>query len=338
MNTNPKKVSSTDIARLAGVSQATVSRVLSGSASVKKETRDKVNQVIREAGYRPNAFAQAMRTNQSGTVGVAVSRITNPIIPEILEALAVEFAKHDRRVVVWNTDIEGEQGLIQAMGSGLLDGVIFTAASHQVDAVETALDAKLPVVSINRMLEGAACNQIVSTNRAGGAEVAQYLLDTGRKTIAFVNGPPNRSTLSDREAGFRDALAERGQPLQDKNYYQRNFKKEVFRQVGLEIGKRVDMPDAVACGNDLIAIQVMNGLRAAGRRVPEDIWVVGFDGIELTGWDIVDLTTMRQPIDQMATDAAALLVKCIEGGQEAPSVHEYRVELVIRGSTAHRRP
>lgn len=338
MFSKPKRLSSTDIARLAGVSQATVSRVLSGPDKVKKETRDKVLAVIQEADYRPNAFAQAMRTNQSGTIGVAVSRITNPIVSEILEALALHFATHNRRVVVWNTDTEGEDGLISAVGTGLIDGLVFTAASHQARAVEAALERKLPVVSINRFFDGADCDQVVSTNRTGGREVAQYLVDCGRQSIAFVNGPSDRTTLSDREAGFKDRLQKLGRDLDPALYFQRDFNDSVFRQIGLDLGTRTNPPDAIACGNDLIAIQVMNGLRASGCDVPNDVWVVGFDGIAMTGWDLIDLTTMRQPIDMMATDAARLLIDRIEGRGGKPEVLEYRSELVIRGSTHNARP
>jgi LacI family transcriptional regulator len=262
---------------------------------------------------RPNPFAQAMRTNQSGTVGVAVSRITNPIVPEILEELASHLTRRGSRVVVWNTDTEGEQGLIDAIRSRIVDGIIFTAASHQTNAMEIALTTRLPVVSFNRYLEIADCDQIVSTNQTGGMEIADYLVRCGRKRIAFVNGPTDRTTLADRETGFRQGLKEFGLELGNDLYFRHEFHENAFRQIALDLAARPAPPDAIACGNDLIAIQMLNGLKAAGCKVPEDIWVTGFDGIEISGWDIVSLTTMRQPLELMAANAAEAVIDRIEG-------------------------
>ncbi|WP_439155121.1 LacI family DNA-binding transcriptional regulator [Yoonia sp.] len=335
MNTYPKKLNSTDIARLAGVSQATVSRVLSGRDKVKEATRLRVLKVINESGYSPNPFAQAMRTSQSRTVGVAVSRITNPIVPEILEALAQNFTAFKRRLLVWNTDSEGEDGLIQAIRSGTIDGVIFTAASHQTKAIKVALEAQKPVVSFNRYLEGAACDQIVSSNFDGAAQIARYLVAQGRQRIGFINGPLDRTTLADREAGFRHALAVSGRDIPPQLYAQSDFEPEAFRQAAIDMMASDTPPDAIACGNDLIAIGTLNGLRSIGAKVPEDVWVTGFDGIEMTGWDVIDLTTMRQPIDVMAADAARALIDRIEGRYIQPKVVEYPTEFIVRGSTTH---
>ncbi|KAJ56313.1 hypothetical protein ACMU_05035 [Actibacterium mucosum KCTC 23349] len=337
MNTKTKRLSSTDIARLAGVSQATVSRVLSGVDGVKPATREKVMAVVKQQGYRPNAFAQAMRTSLSSTVGVAVSRITNPIVPEILEELSRQFAANNRRVVVWNTDESGEESLIGSVESGMVDGVVFTAASHQTRAVQAALDAQIPIVSINRTVDGVDYDQVVSTNERGGEEVANYFVKCGKTRVAFVNGSLDRTTLVDREAGFRKGLEKAGLSLLPEFYFQRAFQENVFRQLGMDIGSSENRPQAIACGNDLIAIQVLNGLKAVGCRVPEDIWVVGFDGIEMSGWDIVDLTTVQQPIELMAKDAATMLMDRIAGRRGQTETRRYRSELVIRGSTGNQR-
>lgn len=317
------------------MSQATVSRVLSGKGYVSEKTRLKVLKVVKDAGYRPNPFAQAMRTRQSGTVGVAVSRITNPVIPEILEALARTLTELGRRMVVWNTETEGQEGVIAAVRQGTVDGVIFTAASHQVKAMQAALDRDAPVVSINRYVEDVDCDQIVSTNFEGARRIARYLVQSGRRRIAFVNGPSDRPTLADREAGMRQGLAEEGMDLPDVLYGQTGFSHDHFRQVALDMMARPDPPDAIACGNDLIAFAVLSGLKAADAAVPDDVWVTGFDGVAMTGWDVFDLSTMRQPLEQMAADAVEALVDRIEGKKTRPRLIQYRTEFIARGSTAH---
>lgn len=149
VNKTSHQINSTDIARLAGVSQATVSRVLSEWARISAAKYSQVMKVVDELGYRPNPFAQAMRTWQSGVVGVAVSRIPNPVVPEILEALFAELTALRRRMLVWNTDTEGTFGVIEATRQGMIDGMIFTAASHQSHSMGAALDDGFPVVSLN---------------------------------------------------------------------------------------------------------------------------------------------------------------------------------------------
>lgn len=331
----PPKLNSTDIARLAGVSQATVSRVLSGGASVKPETRARVLRVVQKSGYQPNSSARAMRTQKSGVVGVAVSRVTNPVVPEILEALAIQFSELGRRVVVWNTDVEGTSGVVNAMLQGAVDGLIFTAASHQSEAIDTALERNFPVVSLNRKLDGAQCDQIVSTNLEGGQRLAAYLAGNGRRSFAFINGPRDRSTLADRESGFVEELARLGHAVPPERRIEVPVFDDRIASAAAELARAPNPPDAIACGNDIAAIGVLNGLRRAGLRVPDDIWVTGFDGIVMSGWDIVDLTTMRQPVEAMAADAADAMVRRITGQFEEPRVIQYRTELVVRGSTAH---
>jgi LacI family transcriptional regulator len=331
----PEKLSSIDIARLAGVSQATVSRVLTGGASVKPETRARVLRVVRESGYQPSSSARAMRTSKSGIVGVAVSRVTNPVVPEILEALAARFSELGRRTVVWNTDIEGASGVIEAMLQGAVDGLVFTAASHQSDAFGAALERDFPIISLNRMVEGARCDQIVSTNREGACRLADYLYWNGRRSFAFVNGPKDRSTLSEREAGFVEQLQRLGVEIPPERRIELPIFDDRIAVAAMQLVAGPTPPDAIACGNDVVAIGVLNGLKRSGVRVPEDVWVTGFDGIEMSGWDIVDLTTMRQPVEAMAADAADALVQRIDSGFSEPRVIQYRTELVIRGSTAH---
>ncbi|MEM9629298.1 MAG: LacI family DNA-binding transcriptional regulator [Pseudomonadota bacterium] len=328
-------MSSLDIARLAGVSQATVSRVLSGKGYVAEKTRSKVLKVVKDCGYRPNPFAQAMRTKQSSSVGVAVSRITNPIVPEILEALSNRLAEFGRRVVVWNTDAEGEEGVIGAIQQRSVDGVIFTAASQQGAAMRAALGGDLPVVSINRYLEDADCDQIVSTNFEGARALAKYLVASGRQRIAFINGPRNRTTLADREHGFRKGLSDAGLELTAPLYGQTTFSHDHFRRVAIEMMDQKAPPDAIACGNDLIAFAVLSGLKASGVSVPSDVWVTGFDGIEMSGWDVFDLTTMQQPLNLMASEAVEALINRIEDKKTKPRLIQFRTEFIPRGSTAH---
>lgn len=277
-----------------------------------------------------------MRTRQSGTVGVAVSRITNPIVPEILEALAREFASQNRRVVVWNTDAQGEDAVLLAIKQHAVDGIIFTAASHQLGAMHAALEEGVPTVSFNRYLEDAHCDQVVSTNFEGARQISHYLVSHGRTRMAFINGPQDRTTLLDRERGFRTGLHEQGIELAESLYSNCSFSHERFRQIAIDMMSLPHPPDSISCGNDVIAFAVLNGLKAANVSVPDDVWVTGFDGIEMSAWDVFDLTTMRQPLEQMAADAAGALLSRIAGENSKHKLIQYNTEFCPRGTTANR--
>lgn len=334
MHTYSQKLNSHDIARRAGVSQATVSRVLSGSPSVRQETRERVLDVVRQLNYQPNAFARAMKTQLSDTVGVVVSRITNPIVPEILLHLANKLNAAGRRMTVWNTDTDGEQGVVSAIRQRSIDGLIFTAANQQSEALDTALGAGLPAACINRHVNREGINQFAGMDFEGAGTITDYLVCAGRKRIAMINGPLDRSTLADREKGVRSALSRHGLSLPGHYFASSDFDHDRFRDLAIAMMKQPVAPDAIICGNDVIAFGVLCGLRSIGCRVPDDVWVTGFDGIEMSGWDVFDLTTMQQPLDDMAAATVDALVQNIMGTGEAGILKRFEPELVIRGTTA----
>lgn len=335
MNTYARRPSSKDIARLAGVSQATVSRVMSGHPHVREETRERVLAVMRAANYQPNAMARAMKTQLSGTVGVVVSRITNPVVPEILQGLGVQLSRLGRHVIVWNTDSDGEDGVVSAIRQSVVEGLVFTAARAGSAALTAALEHRVSTVLLNRTVVDAACDQVSADNHGGAERLARYLVGAGRRRVALVNGPLDRSTLREREAGLRAGLAATGLGIAREHYVSAPFVHEVFRDSAMRMMALPEPPDVICCGNDVIAMGVLCGLRASGRRVPEDVWVTGFDGIEMAGWDLFDLTTVRQPMDRMVALAVERLVARQAAPERAPELTRFETELVVRGTTAH---
>ena len=335
MNTYAKRLNSKDIARKAGVSQTTVSRVLSGHPNVREATKLRVLKIIEDAGYQPNAFARAMKTQTSGVIGVVVSRITNPVVPEILLGLGTELTARGKQMVVWNTDAEGEEGVIRAIRQRAVDGLIFTAATDGSKALDVALQSTLGVVLLNRTVKAADCDQVAGDNRNGARLLAQYLIDSGRRQFALVNGPLNRSTLREREEGLRGGLADAGLTIADKHYVSAPFSHDVFRQAAIELMALPETPDVICCGNDVIGLGVLCGLKAAGHVVPEDVWVTGFDGIEMAGWDVFDMTTVRQPLELMVFNAVGMLIDTVEGRRPDHSIRRFETELVVRSTTAN---
>jgi LacI family transcriptional regulator len=330
-------VTSHDVARLAKVSQATVSRVMRQDPKVRPETRDRVLRVLAETRYEPNAAARAFRTARTGAVGVVVARLSYQLYPAMLEAIGAQLARLGQRMMVWDSEHGGDLPASRALRQGIVDGVILTAATHESEFIQEAQAPDAPVVLVNRTIDGYAADQVSSDNLAGGRRVAEYLVGTGRRAIAMIGGIPRASTIRHREQGFREALAAAGMEL-SPHYYQRS---ETFSHASgvqavtrlLELGTP---PDAIFCVNDVLALGAMDGARARGVRVPDDLWIVGYDDIELASWGAYDLTTVRQPMEQMVAQAIDLLLARIADRSRPIASSCLPNELVIRSSTARK--
>ncbi|MDJ0396423.1 LacI family DNA-binding transcriptional regulator, partial [Rhodococcus sp. G-MC3] len=203
---------SNDVAKLAGVSQATVSRVLANGV-VSDATRRKVLAAAAQVGYVPNLGARAMKTGRVDTVGVVVADLKNPFYPEILDALTTTLDAAGQKVTLWNSDGPGNDAALHAIRAGSVDGVVFTTVTENSEPLREALARRSPVVLVNRVVEGLSCDQVSSENREGGAAVAEYLLRHGHRAVALLGGPTSASTSRDRGLGFEAALVGSGASL-----------------------------------------------------------------------------------------------------------------------------
>ena len=328
-------VTSRDVAAAAGVSQATVSRVLLGSTRVTEATRNKVLAAMAGTGYTPNAVARAMKTQRTGTVGVVVARITNPYYPELIQALSSELGLADQRMVLWTSEGTGALSAIQAIRQGMVDGVIFTTATEESAPLREALNRGAPVVTLNRSVEGLGCDQVTSDNWHGSRSVAQYFVDSGHERIGFIGGPAGPSTSREREEGFRSGLQTSGLPLEGQLTRHGDFSHADGRRLMRELLSVGDPPTAVFCVNDLTALGALDGARSVGAGVPGDVWVAGYDDIPMAAWDAFDLTTVRQPVSAMSALAVQLLMRRMADSSRPVHHHRYPSEVIIRGSTAH---
>ncbi|MCR4470462.1 LacI family DNA-binding transcriptional regulator [Burkholderia sp. SCN-KJ] len=333
----PKRtVTSHDIARRAGVSQPTVSRVLTGNDRVNPEARSRVLAAARELKYRPNGNARAMRTSRTGNVGVVVSRLTNPLYPEMLEAIGQHLTSHSLRMVMWSTDELDERIAIDAMYESLVDGVIMTTATDASSRLYETLQLNAPVVLINRSVERWPCDQVTSDNCEGGALVAHHFVEAGRQRIGLMGGPAAASTIRERQSGFRLRLDSMGATLPPTHCidvktfsYQQGFAaaKEL-------LGRARQRLDAVFCVNDILAIGAMDAARSLGLSIPGDLWVVGYDDIEQASWESFNLTTVRQPLGAMADQTIRFLLDRMAGHEGVPRRRSLPNELIVRASTS----
>lgn len=327
---------SRDIAREAGVSQSTVSRALRGDPRVTEDTQRRVADVARRLGYVTNRAARSLKIQRSHTIGVVVADLRNPYFLEIVDGLHDELHLADYRtfLVTDRLDYGARTDLVELLG-GSVDGVVFASARSADSAPIGLLGLGLPVVLINREVEGRAFDRVLSDYATGGALAARHLIELGHKRIALITGPSTMAVFRDREEAFRRVLGELGAPFDDQLRREGLYTHQVGSQWCADLLRRPDPPTAIFCADDVVAFGALDAARQLGIRVPEDLSIVGYDDIEMAGWEMFDLTTIRQPITEMAREAARMLLQRI-GGAGLPAEPQrtvYPATLVRRGST-----
>jgi len=327
-------VTSHEVARRAGVSQTTVSRVLNGSKRVASATRARVEAVAAELGYQPNAAARAMRSRRTGIVGVVVGRITNPFYPQLLDVLGRMLEERGHRLILWDASHgDGEKAALDALEQRLVDGLLFTTVISPAPAVEAAIAAGAPIVLLNRTLDGVEADVVDADGVAGAHSVARYLAAHGRRRVALIGGLAGTSTAREREKGFVTGCADHGLALPPSRRFPGDFSHESGAAALDRLVAADDVPDAIFCVNDLSAMGVLDAARRHGIDVPDDLWVIGFDDIEMASWPAYDLTTVHQPTHVMAHDALTLLERRLADPAAEREHLRLDAELIVRGST-----
>ncbi|MCV6602690.1 MAG: LacI family DNA-binding transcriptional regulator [Cohaesibacter sp.] len=328
-----EKVTSTQVAKLAGVSQSAVSRVFTPGASVSKKTANKVRAAAAELGYRPNVLARSLITGKSRIIGLVVAYLENQFYPEAIEKLSNELQQHGYHVLVFmaSNDSEATQDVIDELLDYQVDGIITASVGMSNDLTARCEAAGIPIVLFNRQQDDDRLSGVSSDNFAGGRKLAEFLIKAGHKKIAHVAGWEGASTQRDREAGFIAGLAESGQTLFARA--EGNFHFEQAQQAARTLFDCEDRPDAVFVANDHMAFAVMDVLRfELDLRIPQDVSVVGYDDVTLASWPSYDLTTVRQPANRMVAETVTALLSRIE--DPASPVRRVAIDgpLIIRGS------
>lgn len=330
-------VTSWDIAREASVSQSTVSRVLNGDRRVGAETRRRVEEVIARLGYTPNAVARGLVTRRTNLVGIVVSDITNPFYPEFLAAIDKRLSERGFKMIVSNADGRSDEVNGRMLLEHRVDGIIFTSAVLDSPSVRDLVREGFPLVLTNRYVDGVDCDTVTGDNASGARAAALHLQELGHERIAVVSGVEGSSTSRDRFEAFRDALAEVGVELEPEAIRRGDYRYEkAYRetQALLALDRR---PTAIFCVNDLMAFAALNAARGAGVSVPGELSVIGFDDTTLSSWETFELTTIRQPLAEMARTSVELLAQRIETPGGAPQHVSFPCLLVRRATTARPR-
>jgi DNA-binding LacI/PurR family transcriptional regulator len=306
------KVSSTDVAKLAGVSRSAVSRTFTPGAYVSAETRAAVTRAADLLGYRPNMMARSLITNRTNIVGIITTHLGNPFYATLLEGLIEALQSKGLAALTFIADETSNDEQISRLLSYQVDALVLTNTSLSSAMAMRCSQGATPVVAINRYFESEQITSVTCDNAAAGARVADLFMDKGRERIAFMAGEVDTSSSRDRERGFVHRLSERGGNLFRRvvgNYDHDEGAIAARRMLG-----DATLPDAIFCANDLMAFATLDVARKEyGLSIPDDLVVVGFDNSEVAEWPAYRLTSVDQNIAGMIEVAVGEIAAAISG-------------------------
>jgi LacI family transcriptional regulator len=328
-----------DIAKKAGVSRSTVSRVINNDPNVKVETREKVLAVIRAENFHPNHAARALVTQRSEIIGVVIPTheniffTDNSYFPQLLAGINQTTRERDFGMLLWLGEMldQDDKLMGRIANNRLMDGVVVASMTSDHPRYAEVLALQQPFVMIDKPMQRAEAVNYVTVDNLRAAELAtEHLISLGRRRIAHITGHPNITDGQDRLQGYKNALLRAGLPV-DPNLIVEGF---FNRQAGHNgLAKLLPYhPDAIFAAGDTIAIGVLQAAHRLGIKIPDDLSVVGFDDIDVAAQAIPMLTTVRQPVQQKGAVAARLLIDLIEGRLNGPQHILLETELIVRQS------
>lgn len=328
-----------DVARLANVSVGTVSRVLNRSQGVRTETRQRVLDAIDELKYSPNLIARSMTSGRTGSIGVVVPFFTRPFFSEVLRAVEVALTQAGRELVLYNvqSNVQSNAYFHTLPRQRKVDGLLVISLYPDDDAVAVFKDVGMPVVLIDAYHP--RLTSLVVNNIEGAYQAVKCLIEYGHRHIGFINGISEGdfrfNAGMDRYIGLHRALGEAGLLFEPELVLTAIWNRQGGREAGLQLLRRPDRPTAIFAASDVHAVGVLEAARSLNISVPDALSLVGFDGIELS--DILELSTVQQPMQSMGELGVQKLIALIEGSAErgsAPELIRLQPNLIMRSTVA----
>jgi LacI family transcriptional regulator len=328
-----KWVTMADVARAANVSIGTVSHVLSGARAVRPETRERVEAAIAELGFQPDSVARALVRRRTQTIGMLIPDVTNPFFADLIWRVEQALATVDHALICGNSgnDPDREQRYLQSFLERRVDAIIVGVAGRENLEFLRSVGKETPTLFVDRVIDEDGWDSVRCDNTAGMAMVVDHLTALGHRRMALINGEPGLPTTMERERAARARLAEHGIELMSAATGA--FTLESGQEQGRALLAKARIPTAVCAGNDLLAMGMMRAAAEAGLRVPDDISVAGYDDIAYAEYASPPLTTVRQPVSDIAQEIVRLVSERLAGREGAAQHVTLAPELRLRDST-----
>jgi LacI family transcriptional regulator len=323
-----------EVSTLAGVSLATVSRVMNNNAKVSEKTRKKVVDAMAELGYRPNSSAQSLASNRTNSVGILVSELHGDFFGQMMAGIEVELRAAGKHVIITtgHCDENKEKDGIEFLFSRNCDAIILHAEAVTDEYLLKLHKGNPPIYIMNRYVEGMSDNCISLNNEIGGYLATQTIIEQGHSQIAYISGPLDKRDSQERLAGHKRALASNNIPFDEDLYYEGDYQ-ETSGSIGLKyfINKNIKFT-ALICANDEMASGSMTYAREHSFSLPYDLSIIGFDNNNFAKHTYPKLTTIDNPVNEMGKMAAKLILKDIYQQKDLKIRHFFEPKLITRDS------
>lgn len=327
-----------DIARMAGVSRSTVSRVLNNHPYVRPEVRERVLRVVREVGYTPHAAARSLVTQRTQVLGLIIPEAVSTLFTDPFFSLLISGITHacyaqgyHLMLSLFTTSEQEAELSAQLLQGGYLDGVILASTRLGDPLMARLLEGSIPFVLVGRHPDPRV-SYVDADNVAGARMAVEYLLRQGHTRVATITGPLNMAAGQDRLEGYKQALRARHLPIDEHLIVEGDFTEQGGMAAMGQLLELAERPTAVFVAGDTMAMGALKAVKDAGLRVPEDITLVGFDDLPQVAYLDPPLTTVRQPIAQLGETAVHILLDLIRYGRERVQRIVLPTELVVRAT------
>jgi LacI family transcriptional regulator len=323
------------VAEAARVSVATVSAVVNGTATVSRELTERIEQAIRDIGYKRNAIARSLKMGKTHTIGLTVPHITNPFFTDVVSVIQQAFDRAGYAVMLCCTDegLDNQDDQIRLLLDRMVDGLIVARVGDNAKFKKLVEGTKVPVVLIDRICEGVETDAVILDNRRAVFDAVAYLTNLGHRRIGYISGSFAISPMPDRFAGYREALQTAGIAFEDELVQLANFHELDGYKAAMQLLSLHDRPTAIFSANNPMVVGAMKAIRDLGLSCPEDISVACFDDFPWADVFRPQLTTVAQPVQAIGEQAANLMLDRLAGKiDEAPRKLVLQGRLIVRNS------
>ncbi|MFY8351012.1 LacI family DNA-binding transcriptional regulator [Pseudoalteromonas sp. SSM20] len=324
-----------EVSKAAGVSLATVSRVINGNARVSERTKEKVHKAMAELGYKPNAIAQSLASNRSNSVGLLVSELHGSFFGDMMSSIESMLRDAGKHVVITagHSEAEKEKQAIEFLISRRCDALILNAEAVSEEYLKSLLDNNIEIILINRNIESLQERCIVLDNQLGGYLATKAAIEQGHRNIAYISGPHFKEDAQQRLAGHKQALEEAGISFDSSLCFEGGYHESEGQDGFNTLFKQNNTFTALICANDEMASGAMTAAREHGLSIPNDLSIIGFDNVLFARYLYPKLTTVDNPIAKMGEMAANWVLSNIYNTKTStPINHLFKPELIIRDS------